>query len=63
MTRRGFVIVFGPVLEPNSTFGMGVFEAESEEKVWELLADDPAKKAGLSHGVHPMTIGGVRGGI
>ena len=63
MMRTGFVIVFGPVFEPNSTFGMGVFEAQSEEKVWELVADDPAKKAGLNHEVHPMRIGGVRGGV
>ncbi len=61
MTRKGLVVVFGVVPELGQTFGLGVFEVESEERVWELIGDDPVKKAGLgTYEVHAMRVGALR---
>ena len=40
--EQGKVIVFGPVMDPNGTYGMGVVEAENEEEVKNLTSNDPA---------------------
>ncbi len=38
------VIVFGPVMDPKGTYGLGVIEAENEEEVKAIIANDPATK-------------------
>jgi len=44
---NGSVVVFGPVLDPNGGFGLGIIEAESTEQVDEFIAHGPAN--GLNH--------------
>ena len=39
---RGFVVVFGPVLDPAGAFGMGVVGVENDEQIRELVSGDPA---------------------
>lgn len=38
----GTVIVLGPVMDPKGGFGMAVVEVETEERIKELMANDPA---------------------
>ena len=44
---RGTALVFGPVLDPRGTYGVGVIQVESEAERDELVARDPAN--GLNH--------------
>ena len=39
---KGFVVAFGPVLDPNGVYGLGIIEAESEVQVNSFIANDPA---------------------
>ncbi|MFI5221581.1 MAG: YciI family protein [Bacteroidia bacterium] len=41
---KGIVIVYGPVMDPRGGYGIGVIEAENEEQVKQLTANDPANK-------------------
>jgi hypothetical protein len=45
MCRDGKVLVYGPVLEPNSPFGLGVFVGADEAEVGRFLDADPAMQA------------------
>jgi uncharacterized protein len=40
--EKGLVLVFGPVLDPKGTYGVGVVAVESETQRDELVANDPA---------------------
>jgi hypothetical protein len=40
---RGFVVVFGPVLDPAGAFGMGVVGVEDEAQLRQMVAGDPAQ--------------------
>jgi uncharacterized protein YciI len=42
---KGKAIVFGPVLDPQGSWGMGVLEATNEAEVQTLFADDPVSRA------------------
>ncbi|MFL9484476.1 YciI family protein [Chitinophagaceae bacterium LWZ2-11] len=42
LMSEGKVLVFGPVLDPAATYGLGIVEVDSEEDVKELIANDPA---------------------
>lgn len=42
--NKGMVIVFGPVLQANNVYGLGIVSVESEEQVKELIANDPRLK-------------------
>ena len=42
LMAKGKVIVFGPVLDPGSVYGVGVITADSEDEVKEFIARDPA---------------------
>ena len=42
LMAKGKVIVFGPVLHPESVYGIGVIAVNSEDEVKELIANDPA---------------------
>ncbi|MEG9432782.1 YciI family protein [Terriglobus sp. ADX1] len=58
---EGKVLIFGPVLDPEGAFGMGVMECESVEEVQTIMADDPSVKGGLNRlEVHSMRIGGAQ---
>lgn len=40
----GKVLVFGPVLDPKSVYGLGIVAVDSEQEVEEFIANDPAGK-------------------
>ena len=42
LLAQGKVIVYGPVMDPNGAYGIGVVEAENEEEVKTLTSNDPA---------------------
>lgn len=42
LLHAGKVVVFGPVMDPNGPYGMGVVEAENEDAIREFIAGDPA---------------------
>jgi uncharacterized protein YciI len=47
MCSAGKVLVYGPVLDPNGAFGMGVFEGADEADVQRSLDADPALQANI----------------
>lgn len=42
--KQGIVLVFGPVFDPQATYGLGIVAVENEEQLTELMANDPAVK-------------------
>jgi uncharacterized protein YciI len=48
LVDSGDMVVFGPVLDDTGTWGLGVVEAEDEEKIRALAADDPAVTSGTA---------------
>ena len=42
MMSEGKVVVFGPVLDPNEIYGLGVISVDNEDEVKEFIANDPA---------------------
>jgi uncharacterized protein YciI len=44
LMKQGKVHVFGPVLDPNGIYGIGVVEVDSQEDVDKLIQQDPATK-------------------
>jgi len=55
------VVVFGPVRDPAGVWGLAVVEAETEDEVRALGADDPAVKSGMAtYEVLPMPVALVR---
>lgn len=42
--ETGKVVVFGPVLDPQAVYGLGVVEVDSEEEVKQFTANNPATK-------------------
>ncbi|MDF2433627.1 MAG: hypothetical protein JWP44_3258 [Mucilaginibacter sp.] len=42
LANKGVIIVFGPVFDPNAAYGMAVVNAENEEQVKTIIANDPA---------------------
>lgn len=53
MMKQGKVHVFGPVMDPEGVYGMGVLEVDSEEEAREFAENDPAKLL-MSVRVYPM---------
>jgi uncharacterized protein YciI len=39
---KGKVIVFGPVLDPDAVYGLGVVAVDDEQEVKDFIAGDPA---------------------
>ena len=39
---KGFVLAFGPVMDPKGIYGLGIIEADNEEQVKTFIANDPA---------------------
>jgi uncharacterized protein len=46
--ESGQMVVFGPVLDSSGSWGLGVIEAEEEDELRALAADDPAVTAGIA---------------
>ena len=44
LMKQGKVVVFGPVLDPQGVYGLGVVAVDSEEEVKQMTASDPAIK-------------------
>lgn len=42
--KEGTMLVFGPVLHPKGTYGLGIVATESEENLQRLLEADPASQ-------------------
>jgi uncharacterized protein YciI len=49
----GEMIIFGPVLDPAATYGLGIVKVDSEERLQALLSNDPAGKINR-YEYHPM---------
>lgn len=45
--ERGTAIVFGPVLDPKVVYGILIAEVKDEAELRNLIANDPAVKAGI----------------
>ena len=46
-TEQGFLIVFGPVFDPNGGYGIGIAEVDNEDQLRGFVSEDPAVKSGL----------------
>ncbi len=44
LMNQGKVLVFGPVLDPKTIYGLGIVAVDSENEVKELISKDPAAK-------------------
>jgi uncharacterized protein len=42
--KEGKVYAFGPVIDPNGIYGLGVVAVENEQELKEIIANDPAGK-------------------
>ena len=42
LMNDGYVLAFGPVLDPKGVYGLGIIEADSAEQVNGFMAKDPA---------------------
>lgn len=51
--QQGISIVFGPVLDPDGVYGIGVHKAQDEAEIRELIEHDPAKGL-LKYHILPM---------
>ncbi len=61
--ERGTAIVFGPVMDPEGVYGIGVYQVQDEAEMRELIAHDPANGL-LKYHVLPMpraVVGSARG--
>ena len=60
---KGVALLFGPVLDPEGPWGLGIVEVDDESKARALAAGDPVIKAaiGFTYDVLPMQIGAIRG--
>jgi hypothetical protein len=47
MLKDGTVLVFGPVMDPNGPFGMGIMEGADETEARRRIDADPVMKAGI----------------
>lgn len=58
----GKMLLYGPVLSPAGTFGMGILEVEDEAEATEVAANDPSVLGGLNRfEVAPMRVAAARG--
>jgi uncharacterized protein len=55
----GQMVVFGPVIDGSSSWGLGVVEADSEEELRAFAADDPV----VTTGTGTIEIGTMLGGF
>ncbi len=51
--QRGIAIVFGPVLDPNGVYGIGVYQVRDEAEMRDLIERDPANGL-LKYKIVPM---------
>lgn len=52
---KGVALIFGPVLDPQGVFGVGIIETTDDASAQQLSAEDPAVKPGLQRTeIYPM---------
>jgi uncharacterized protein YciI len=57
----GKVLLYGPVLSPAGTFGIGILEVENEAQAQEIAENDPSVLSGLNRSeVAPMRVSAAR---
>jgi uncharacterized protein YciI len=62
LLEQGRVVVFGPVQEPDRTWGLGVFEAEDLDEARATIDADPAISSGMATmELSPMVAAHTRG--
>ena len=54
LMKQGIALVFGPVHDPKGVYGLGIIQAESEDQVRTLIANDPANTIN-KYEFYPMT--------
>jgi uncharacterized protein YciI len=42
LMSKGMVLAFGPVIDPQGVYGLGIVEVENEQQVKDMIANDPA---------------------
>jgi uncharacterized protein len=42
LMNQGKVVAFGPVLDPNEIYGLGIISVDNEQEVKDFIANDPA---------------------
>ena len=47
LADKGTALLFGPVIEPEGTYGLGIIAIENEIEINSLFENDPAIKAGI----------------
>jgi uncharacterized protein YciI len=44
LMNQGKVLAFGPVIDPNEIYGLGIISVQDEQEVKDFTANDPAAK-------------------
>ena len=42
--KQGKVVTFGPVMDPESTYGLGIISVDNEQELKSFIENDPAAK-------------------
>jgi uncharacterized protein YciI len=50
---KGIMLIFGPVMDPEAVYGLGIVAVDDEQQVKELINNDPASKINI-YEYHPM---------
>jgi hypothetical protein len=53
LMNKGHVVTFGPVLDPNETYGIAIVGVDGQEDVIEFIKHDPAATIN-TYEFHPM---------
>ncbi|MGH2564684.1 MAG: YciI family protein [Ginsengibacter sp.] len=53
LMKKGFVIVYGPVMDMKGPYGVGIIAVDNEEQVKQFINHDPASKIN-SYEFYPM---------
>ena len=51
--NQGVMLIFGPVMDPEGVYGLGIVAVDNEEEVKWLIDNDPASKINI-YEYHPM---------
>ncbi len=56
LAAKGEALAFGPVLDPKGSWGVGIFQVESAERMEEIARSDPAIRSGrgFAYEILPM---------
>jgi uncharacterized protein YciI len=54
LLEKGTAVAFGPVLDPQSSWGVALFYAEDDAAAHAIATNDPTSSAGMHNEVYPM---------